>query len=132
MRQIPFWFSVLLGWSIFGALSVFGLDFESQETSPERQAELAKLVEQLGAPSWKIRDEAGKKILTYGIDAKGPLEKAAQSEDLTTSRAAKYFLPLISQGMSRVSDPEEVRTILDSYGLGQDQNWMVIEKLGNL
>lgn len=134
----PRWtfFATLLGLTallaVWTPFTAWGLDFGEATVSPEVQAELDKLVEQLGNPSWKIREAAGKKLVLYGMEASETLQRAAESENLTISREAKFYLPLITQGLVHSSDPEAVKEILKDYGFDSAQNLKVIHRLAEL
>ena len=139
--RLPFhpcrtFFATLLGLTVLLAAwtpsTAWGLDFGEATVSPEVQAELDKLVEQLGNPSWKIREAAGKKLALYGMEASETLQRATESENLTISREAKFYLPLITQGLVHSSDSEEVKEILKDYGFDSAQNRNVIQKLSEL
>ncbi|MDO4575434.1 MAG: hypothetical protein Q4D98_09515 [Planctomycetia bacterium] len=117
---------------LLGTLAVSAVELNFAANDPQKQAEMEKYVQQLGNPSWQIREEAGRRILEGGMDALEALQKAMESPDLTTAAAAKYYYASLSHGMTRSSDPPQVQEILANYGTSQSGNLEVITMLSQL
>ncbi len=80
-----------------------------------RQQKIDALIRKLGDPSWKVREDAGRKLMEYGADAEPALMAAMESTDLTTAKAAAFFYPLVANELVRATDSEALRLLLDEY-----------------
>ena len=64
------------------------------QPTPEEAKEIAALIERLGAADWKVREEATKKLMAFGLKAKGALEAKAKTKDLDPEIASRIELVL--------------------------------------
>ncbi|MDO4583693.1 MAG: hypothetical protein Q4D62_06270 [Planctomycetia bacterium] len=122
--------------SIFAILgicqAVAGLELDFSGVTPQQRAEMSHWVERLGNPSWHIRREAGEKLLGYGLDALELLKEAETDDDPTVASMARFYSGLLSRGMVRMTDSEEVKEILERYGESDSQNAEIIQKISTL
>jgi hypothetical protein len=62
---------------------------------PEINKEIAVLIKQLGDEEWSKREEAQKKLVTFGRAAKSALDKAAKDKDMEIVWRAEAVLRAI-------------------------------------
>jgi hypothetical protein len=72
--------------------------FRERTLTPERRAELDRLIRQLGSPSYKERQEATRKLPRRGRLALPLLRKALASSDIEVVRRAQQCIEKIEQG----------------------------------
>ena len=85
---------------------------KAQKTVSSPKPPLDRLIEQLGAPEWSVRQMAQEKLARRGAEAYDALLLASESTDLEIASRAKYLLLLISFDPTRPGDPPKVRECL--------------------
>jgi len=80
---------------------------------------IAKLIEQLGADQFTIRENAQSELQRLGPAAFDALDQARHHQDVEVAMRARYLLRIMSVDWSRENDPAEVKGALKGYG---DQN----------
>lgn len=79
MRRIAY---VLAAVAAFGAVTAPRLFAgDPPAASPEEQAQIARLVEDLGSADFRVREAATKALIEFGAKARPALEKAVQSDN---------------------------------------------------
>ncbi len=106
---------------------------DRETTRPEQEAEISRLIEQLGSPQYATREMAQAKIQTLGLEVFDALLEAQRHRDIEVARRARYLLRGMPVEWSIDADPQEVRSLLRNYGQqGRDERLSRIEHLANL
>lgn len=99
----------------------------------KRQAQVGKLVEQLGHPTFYMREQAQRELGQYGIEAFDALAKAADSTDIEVAARAQHLLRMIEIPWAVKGDPSAARRQLEDYESLEDaERTGRIEKLAVL
>ena len=85
------------------------------ENTTKRQ-EVAKLIDQLGAPSYATRLRAKEKLQRIGLEAFDQLQAARDHVDSEISMSARFLISSLIVSWSKESDPPEIREALAEYG----------------
>ena len=88
---------------------------EPELTVEQREARVAKLIEQLGDPEFVVRDRAQRDLAKMGLDAFEALAAAKNHDDVEIATQARYLVRQIRFDWVRESDPADVRDILKDY-----------------
>lgn len=81
----------------------------------DRQAEIHRLIEQLGDRDFTARDRAQEQLAKIGEEAFNALTVAANDPDLEIASRARYLLRKIEVPAVRDGDSDQVRAILADY-----------------
>jgi len=115
-----------------GSTSLRAAD-DREATPQEREAEIARLIEQLGSPQYATREKAQSKIQSLGLAVFDALIEAQQHRDIEVARRARYLLRGMPVEWSIATDPQEVQSLLRNYGQqGRNERLSRIEHLANL
>ncbi len=101
--------------SVFTSVSVSALEFGEKPLSPEETQRLNALIQDLGSPSNRVREQAGREILDFGSTAIDALEAAKTSDDFTISELAQYCRHLLTRNVVYSGDSPQVRLLLNAY-----------------
>ncbi|MBL9122784.1 MAG: hypothetical protein JNG90_04070 [Planctomycetaceae bacterium] len=78
-------------------------------------AELARLIEQLGHERFFVREQAQAALAKLGYEAFDALAAAQDHEDIEIASRAKYLVRLIRVEWTRDGDPPALKQLLDGY-----------------
>ncbi len=106
----------LLCFAVLGALPPPGLS----ANEPTSDAEIAKLIEDLGADSYFTRTRATERLQHLGLEAFDDLHGAQFHPDNEIAMAARFLVSSLLVSWSKDSDPPEVQEALSEYG-AQDE-----------
>ncbi|WP_146516317.1 hypothetical protein [Rubripirellula amarantea] len=81
---------------------------------------VARLIDQLGAPSYATRIRARDELQRMGLEAFEQLREAQFHPDIEVEMAARYLVSSLLVSWSKDSDPADVRETLNEYG-AQDE-----------
>jgi len=81
----------------------------------ELEGRIAKLIKQLGAPSYVAREKAYQDLLQLGEEAFDALFAAQGDDDLEISMRARNLIRKLPISATREEDPESVRRLLRGY-----------------
>ncbi|HUG68953.1 MAG TPA: hypothetical protein VMM76_14485, partial [Pirellulaceae bacterium] len=99
----------------------------------EQEAEMARLIEELGSPQYAAREQAQSKIQSLGLAVFDALVEAQHHRDLEVARRARYLLRGMPVEWSVDADPQVVRSFLRDYGQqGRDERLSRIKQLATL
>jgi tetratricopeptide (TPR) repeat protein len=87
-----------------------------------QQGRIDRLIEQLGAPDYHVRQKAQAELSALGFEAFDALSEAETHEDLEIATRAKYLLRLMRIQWSTDVDSPEVRDILQDYEFQDSEN----------
>jgi hypothetical protein len=77
--------------------------------------EVSQWIEDLGNPSFEIRELAEAELAALGFAAFDALTVAEESDDLEISQRARFLLRSMTASWVRESDPPEVKKLLEGY-----------------
>jgi tetratricopeptide (TPR) repeat protein len=111
--------------TIFVFVAGFSMPIEAGQTGRIKQAgqkagTIEKLIEQLGDPDWRIRQQASKRLTQQTHEAYPLLIAAAKSDDLEVRSRAKSILQRFDLDPRRPGDSPAVRDCLDGFLLLQN------------
>ena len=95
------------------------------------QAEIDRLVRQLGAPSYAARQSAIEQLWELGPKAKSSLEQAVAGTDSEVARRAGEILTVLSMGIDKSGSPETAKLILHFHSSEQSVRIAVLLRLFN-
>lgn len=87
---------------------------ERKESTPER---VAKLIEQLGADDYFLREQAQAELATMSFEAFDALSAAESHPDIEIAARATYLVRLMRAEWPLPGDPPEVKALLEDYEL---------------
>ncbi len=85
------------------------------DSDAELDAQIARLIAQLGDPQFAVRQRAQQELVKLGFDAFDALSDAENSDDPEIAMQAGYLVRLIRVEWTHDSDPRQVQTILRDY-----------------
>ena len=100
-----------------GFLLAFTLVTGIDAADPLSETEIAQAVEQLGDPSFRVREAATTTLWKAGNRARGALEAAARSDDPETAHRASGVLEKVRMGILP-DTPAEVVKLIEQYQKG--------------
>lgn len=107
---------------VLGLLLLFliapGTSLANERTTTD--AEITKLIEDLGADSYFVRTRAKETLQQLGLEAFDDLHGAQFHPDNEIAMAARFLVSSLMVSWSKESDPPEVREALSEYG-AQDE-----------
>lgn len=111
-----------------------GAENEPAEASTQQAtgtaSQIDRLIEQLGDPKYRVRQQAQSRLFDYGFEAFEALRKATNHEDLEVATRAEYILARLHVDWTEPGDPESVQRLMSSYGdMSFDERSRVIEEL---
>lgn len=86
------------------------------EQQPPSQQHIAKLIDQLGEPTYAARQAAQRELSLLGLAAFDQIYAATRHTDPEVAAASQYLLESLTVRWVRRGDPPAVRRILDPYG----------------
>ncbi len=103
------------------------------DSDAELDAQIARLIAQLGDPQFAVRQRAQQELVKLGFDAFDALSDAENSDDPEIAMQAGYLVRLIRVEWTHDSDPRQVQTILRDYEAQSDQlRLLKIKQLADL
>ncbi len=107
-----------------GPLGVLAADAVSQDSEhwAKRQAEISKLIDELGSESFFNREQAQRNLKPYGIDAFDALAAATNAADIEIAARAQHLLGLIEIPWTDDNDPTAVLRQLQGYESMDDED----------
>jgi tetratricopeptide (TPR) repeat protein len=84
-------------------------------TAKEREAQVSKLIEQLGDPQFSVRDRAQRQLAQLGLEAFEALTEAKNHDDIEIATQARFLIRQIRFDWVRESDPEVLKDLLKDY-----------------
>ena len=81
----------------------------------EQAARMTKLVELLGDPDYRVRQQAQDELSRLGYDAVDALTAAQTHEDLEVSKRVRYLLRQLKVELLEDDDPPQVKSELSGY-----------------
>jgi len=79
------------------------------------EAEIERLIQQLGDPDFALRDQAQRKLAEMGAMAYNALTVAAHHSDLEIAARARYLMRTVDVPVVRADDPDDVKLLLKEY-----------------
>lgn len=119
------WFACLLMAAFCGAGFVPSSPVWAEDSETEvdpLEAELEKLIEGLGSPSYATRVRCREKLERMGLAAFDALHDAQNHVDHEIVMAAHQLVSSLSVSWAKDTDPPEVRAALDEYGSLSDDD----------
>lgn len=98
-----------------GAMIVWAGSLPAQLSPQETAQRIQKLIDQLGDPSYFIREQAQSELERYGYDAIDALTAAQSHDDLEVVKRTRYLLRNLKVEIVREDDPADVREVLKDY-----------------
>lgn len=77
---------------------------------------IAKLIRQLGAEQFLVRERAQAELERIGVSAFDALDEARDSDDIEVAMRVRYLLRVLSANWSQEEDTPEVKAVLKGYG----------------
>ncbi len=96
-------------------------DEASAESHAELEARIAKLIAQLGAEEFAVREKAQRELGRIGVAAFDALHAAQSNEDIEIALRARYLVRSMNVLWAHDDDPAEIKRILRSYGSQSDE-----------
>ncbi len=87
----------------------------AQAKDAAQQAQIDKLIEQLGDKDYYVRQRAQNELARLSFDAFDALTAATTNDDLEIASRAKYLLRLMRVEWTAKNDPPEVKNLLKDY-----------------
>jgi Flp pilus assembly protein TadD len=84
--------------------------------------EVSQWIDDLGNPSFEIRERAESELAALGFAAFDALTVAEESDDLEISQRARFLLRSMTASWVRDSDPPEVKKLLENYEQQSEMN----------
>jgi tetratricopeptide (TPR) repeat protein len=98
------------------AVSTMLASAQQEEAAPKpTDADIARLIEQLGDDDFAARDRAQQKLAELGAQAYDALTVAAQHADLEIAARTRYLLQRVIVPIEHPDDPEPVKQRLEGY-----------------
>lgn len=107
--------AVAVGVALLAGVSAGGQKSDGSTAVADRQAEIQRLIEQLGDPDFAARDRAQERLEKLGEEAFDALTVAAKNADLEIASRARYLLRKIDVPVLRDGDSARVGKILADY-----------------
>jgi tetratricopeptide (TPR) repeat protein len=104
-------FSLVAGWP--STRAAMGADEAQMKAADER---IAKLIQQLGAEQFLVRERAQAELERIGVSAFDALDEARDSDDIEVAMRVRYLLRILSANWSQEEDTPEVKAVLKGYG----------------
>lgn len=96
-------------------------------------ARIDRLIQQLGDDDYFIRERAQADLAKIGFEAFDTLEAAQDNDDLEIASRAKFLVGALQIEWTIDSDPPEVKSLLQKYGLKDDaERQTILEALSKL
>ena len=89
---------------------------ETRSTASDLELRIDRLIEQLGAQEFSLREDAQSELLRLGVSAFDALYRAQNHGDIEIAMRAHYLVRSIRIHWTDPSDSAEVRSILKGYG----------------
>jgi tetratricopeptide (TPR) repeat protein len=117
---------------LFGLGDVARSSQEFAANQDASQAEISRLIQQLGDPDFAVRDRAQKELNRLGEKAYDALTVAANDSDLEIAARARYLLLSIKMPAARDSETDLVKETLKGYSnlSTTDQLWQIRTLMG--
>ncbi|MDA1048936.1 MAG: hypothetical protein O3C40_00445 [Planctomycetota bacterium] len=107
---------LLLAVAMLGGHTPLRAADDREATHQEQEAEIARLIEQLGSPQFATREKAQSRIQSLGLAVFDALLEAQHHRDIEVARRARYLLRGMPVDWDVDTDPQEVRSLLRNYG----------------
>ena len=110
-----------------------GVHAEGPDDAPKGDADIERLIEQLGDDDYFKREQAQRLLERRGFEAFNALSAATEHEDLEIVARARHLLKLIQERLTREGDPPQVKSLLANYQLkNAAQRVSVMQSLSRL
>jgi tetratricopeptide (TPR) repeat protein len=108
---------VLCGLMLLAALAIDGVRADDQPADDAaNDAQIAKLIDQLGAEDFAVREKAQSDLATFGLAAFDALHTAQNHNDPEIALRSRYLVRSMSVRWFQESDSRDVVSILKGYG----------------
>ncbi len=116
------------------ASTVYGkVPVSSKQPTAVTDAQIAKLIEQLGAPQYLTREKAELELEQLGLRAFDALKQAQSSDDVEIALRARYLVRNMRVHWALDSDSTAVKQILARYGQKpEEQRRVLMQQLATL